>query len=261
MLRILIHLLIFGLVKSTTTQKQVKKSDPNDNKGNTPFFLQDPYDQMCLGPNGFTICDETTLWILNKRVGRKSTYSLVSLLSSSQNGICLITKTTFFGLINSDNVGIGSCSTAVAQSWVFEFVDQTHVKIQNNGRCLVRGKKTYKNTISVQNCKKTEFLPLVYHPTAVHENGFYLKSADGNCFDGSKFRSCEGSGASKLLWGIGIKYVWGQASRYFYNYNIQERSNCIVAKGNKVVKGPCSDAGSLNWGLNNGQLTAYKGFF
>ena len=41
--------------QSTATKR---KTDPNDNFGNTPFFLQDPYDDMCLGPNGFTACSE-----------------------------------------------------------------------------------------------------------------------------------------------------------------------------------------------------------
>ena len=47
----------------------------------------------------------------------------------------------------------------------------------HTGQCLVRGKGGYRNSVTVQNCKKGEFLPLVYHPTEVHENGFYLKSA------------------------------------------------------------------------------------
>ena len=34
-------------MSSKTVQK--KKSDPYDNKGNTPFFLQDPRDNTCLG--------------------------------------------------------------------------------------------------------------------------------------------------------------------------------------------------------------------
>jgi hypothetical protein len=240
-------------VAFAATKTQKKKSDPNDNRGNTPFFLQDPYDQMCLGPKGFTVCDENALWILTKRTGKK-TYSLVSLLNPSQQGLCLERQTSFFGLFNTDRVAIGSCNKGGAKSWDFEFVDQTHVKLSTKGQCLVRGKKTFKNSMSVQSCKKGEFIPLVYHPTAVHENGFFLKAADGACFDGSKFRSCEGSGANKLLWGVGVRYVWGQAKRYFFSFNVQERSNCIVGHGGKVQKGSCKDSGALTWSLTQGQL-------
>ena len=100
----------------------------------------------------------------------------------------------FFGLFgSSDKVGMGLCSQSGSKNWDFEFIDQKHVKLSSKGQCVVRGKKTYKNSVSSQTCKKGEFTPLLYHPTAVHENGFHLKSADGGCFDGSKFRACEGT--------------------------------------------------------------------
>ena len=244
------------LVVAEVAKKQVaRKSDPNDNKGNTPFFLQDPYDQMCLGPNGFTVCDENALWILTKRTGRK-TYSLVSLLNPhTSNGLCLQTKSMFFGLIGTDRVAMGSCNSGRAKSWDFEFVDHTHVKLSITGQCLVRGKKTYKNSVSVQSCSKNEFLPLVYHPTAVHENGFYLKAADGTCFDGSKFRSCDGAGSNKLLWGIGVRYVWGESKRYLFSFHVQDRSNCLLGHGSHVEKGPCKENAAVTWSLSQGQLT------
>lgn len=251
-------LLWIGTVAEAAQQKPQKKLDPDDNRGNTPFFLQDPYDQMCLGPKGFTICDESALWILTKRTGKR-TYSLVSLLNPSSEGLCLERKSSFFGLFATDDVAIGACSRVGSKSWEFEFVDQTHVRLSAKDQCLVRGKKQYKNSVSVQSCKKGEFIPLVYHPTAVHENGFYIKSADGSCFDGSKFRACEGAGASKLLWGAGVRFVWGEARRYFFNFNLQERNKCIVTRGGKVEKGLCSDKAALNWALAAGQLTANGG--
>lgn len=240
----------------TAVKKQVaKKSDPNDNKGNTPFFLQDPYDNMCLGPKGFTSCDESTLWVLTKRAGKK-TYSLVSLLNTNTDGgLCLERKASFFGLFASDRVAIGSCNSARAKSWDFEFVDQTHVKLSTKGQCLVRGKKQYKSTVSVQSCKKGEFTPLVYHPTAVHEHGFFLKAADGTCFDGARFRSCDGPGSNKILWGVGIRYVWGEAKRYLFGFHVQDRTNCLTGKGSTIFKGPCKDSGTTEWALSQGQLT------
>ena len=45
------------------------KADPNDNRGNTPFFLQDPNDETCLGPEGFSVCDEQASKRKQKRNG------------------------------------------------------------------------------------------------------------------------------------------------------------------------------------------------
>ena len=78
---------------------------------------------------------------------------------------------------------------------------------------------------------------LVYHPTALHENGFYLKAADDTCFDGEKFRPCSGKASNQLLWGAGVKFVWGEAQRYLYSFSIAERGNCLVAKGSKTSRG------------------------
>lgn len=52
---------------ASAAPKQKKKQDLNDNRGNTPFYLQDPYDEMCLGPHGFTACNEQALWVLTRR--------------------------------------------------------------------------------------------------------------------------------------------------------------------------------------------------
>ena len=243
-------------VQAAESKAAAAKKDPSDNRGNTPFWLQDPYDQMCLGPSGFTVCDERTLWILTRRPGKK-TYSLVSLLNPAVKDHCLERKGGLFG--GSDRVAMGPCKNDGAKSWEFEFVDQTHVKLSTKGQCLVRGKKGYKSSMSVQSCKKKEFLPLVYHATEVHKNGFYLKSADGTCFDGSAYRKCDGAGSKSLLWGVGIKYIWGQANRYFFNFNPSERSLCIVNQGGKPVKAECSKGGALQWGLRDGQLSTNNG--
>jgi hypothetical protein len=124
-------------------EKAKAKSDPDDNKGNTPFFLQDDRDSMCLGPNGFTICDERALWILTKRSGLK-TYSLVSLLNPSPYGMCLEKKSGFLGVLGSSKVEMGPCNKKGSKSWEFDFIDKAHVRLSINGMCLVRGKKTYR---------------------------------------------------------------------------------------------------------------------
>lgn len=238
---------------------QQKKKDPNDNKGNTPFFLQDPKDGTCLGSNGFTVCDERALWLLTRRVGKKNTYSLVSFFNPTQNGMCLEQKHSFFGLFATDNIGVGACDSGGAKNWEFEFIDKTKVKISAKDQCLVRGKRKYKNSVSLQSCKRGEYLPLVYHPAEVHTAGFFLKAADGACFDGSKFRSCEGEGANKLLWGVGVKYIGGKAHRYIFNFHPDERSTCIVAKGSKLVRESCNSWGAYKWGLRDGQLSYDNG--
>eukprot|EP01034_Spumella_vulgaris_P024582 gene24582-30948_t len=61
------------------------------------------------------------------------------------------------------------------------------------------------------------------------------------------------------MWGVGVRYLWsGESARYFYN-TYGDKSTCLVSRGLRVEKGLCSDAGALNWGLSNGQLTANNG--
>lgn len=256
-------LLVMALTLAMASSKEKKaKKDENDNMGNTPFWLQDAEDQTCLGPSGFTICDERTLWILTRRKGRK-TYSLVSLLNPARQDHCLTRESGFLGFGGGSKVSMGSCNKGNAQSWDFDFVSEQHVRLSTKGYCLVRGKQKYKNSMSVQPCGKVkgggEFTPLVYHPTEVHKNGFYLKSADGTCFDGASFRKCEGPGSKSLFWGVGIKFVGGQANRYFFNFNPSERSLCIVNQGSKPVKAECTKSGALQWGLRDGQLSTNNG--
>ena len=64
-------------------------ADPTDCKGNTPFLLQDITDNTCLGPYGFTVCDERALWVLNRLVDREKTFSLATFLPPQPGGICL----------------------------------------------------------------------------------------------------------------------------------------------------------------------------
>jgi hypothetical protein len=169
--------------------------------------------------------------------------------------MCLERKTWFFGLFGDYRVGMGKCSKSGSKNWEFNFVDNTHVKLSSKGQCIVRGKDKYKSSVTVQNCNKKEFLPLIYHATTVHETGFNLKAADGQCFDGSAFRDCEGSGSNMLFWGVGIKYIWGNANRYLFNFHQQDRGNCIVAHGSKVEKSPCTSSGAMKWGLSDGKLS------
>lgn len=207
--------------------KQTKR-DPNDNKGNTGFFLQDTVDGTCLGPKGFTVCDETSIWILTKRPDSKW-YTLASVFNVNEQGLCLEVKSGWFG---GKHVGMGSCSRKGSKLWEFDFIGSDNVKLHSGGHHLVRG-KPYKNSISMLPSKKSRYLPLKYQPTAIHESGFYLKAQDGSCFDGEKFGSC--SKPSRVLWGIGIRYEWGNAKRYIFNF--RDHGSCIENKRSKVFVG------------------------
>lgn len=265
---IFILFLISCLFVVQSAEKSAAKKDPNDNKGNTPFFLQDPHDHQCLGAYGFTECSEKALWMLTKRKGAK-TYSLVSLMQPTEtNGGCLQRiknvawwmKPFSFLIGATDKLGLGSCATASAKSWQFEFADSKHVKLSSKqgNKCLVRGgykgvdkKHKYKSSAAVQPCSKGVFLPLSYHPTAVHEVGFYLKAADGMCYNGDKFKSC--SSTTNKLFGIGIKYVGGVAKRYFFDFG--SRQQCILARGKTGIEmGPCSSSAALGWSVEDGKL-------
>ena len=153
---------------------------------------------------------------------------------------------------------MGSCTTKSAKSWDFDFMDQKNVKLSNRGLCLVRG-KYYKSMASLQSCRLGEYTSLVYHPANLHKNGFYLKSGDGNCFDGSIFKTCPvlPTTSSTVLWGIGIRYSsWtGHESRYIFNFH--DRNTCLITKGGGwvVEKGDCADSRALGWSLENGRLS------
>lgn len=211
----------------------------------------------CLGPHGFTVCNEEALWILTKRAGKK-TYSLVTLLNESPEGLCLQQKYGRMSLFGTDSVVMGSCTTKSAKSWDFDFLDQKHVKLSNRGQCLLRGKH-YRSATSLQACRLGEYTSLVYHPANLHKHGFYLKSADGYCFDGSMFKQCSvlSTTNSNMLWGIGIKYSsWtGRESRYIFDF--ASRENCLAAYGGgwKVGKGDCHDSRALGWSLHGGRLS------
>lgn len=129
-----------ALVAAATSKKAAKKThkDRNDNRGLTPFLLIDRTDNMCLGPKGFTNCDEGALWILTTRVG-KSTYSLVSFQHPKEQ-TCL-TRDSFLGVFASNNLKLGNCGSNHAKSWQWEFVED-YVRLSNGGKHACR--RTYR---------------------------------------------------------------------------------------------------------------------
>ena len=268
-----IETLFFATLLSVFAKQQ--KRDPNDNKGNTAFFLQHTADSTCLGPNGFTVCDETSIWILTKRPDSKW-YSLVSLFNSNEQGLCLEVKS---GWLGGKYVGMGSCARKGSKLWEFDFVGSDNVKLHSGGYHLARG-HPFKNSLTMQPSKHGRYMPLKYQPTAIHESGFYLKAQDGSCFDGETFGPC--SKPARVLWGLGVRYEWGVAKRYLFNF--REHQSCIESKHRKVflgkyiypsvslfccvcelvrfvcydvcmcVIGSCSSKYALGWSLHHGKL-------
>ena len=94
------------------------------------------------------------------------------------------------------------------------------------------------------------YIPLTYDPINAHDYGFFLQAADGTCFDGFRFVAC----TSKMLWGVGIRYVWGEARRYLFDF--KHREICLVSKGATVESGDCNSHNALGWGLNDWKLSS-----
>ncbi|CAM9693385.1 unnamed protein product, partial [Choristocarpus tenellus] len=64
------------------------------------------------------------------------------------------------------------------------------VSQDNNKNCLVRGKGPLKNSVGMQRCEKGG-TPLRILESALHKAGVHLLAADGQCFDGERFRTCD----------------------------------------------------------------------
>jgi len=223
-------------------QKAAAK-DAYQNRGNVPFFLQDPLDGECLGPNGFTACDTTSLWIL---AGRKEGHSLVALLEPEEGKSCL-------GTGSGNSVKASKCSTKQAKHWKIDADRHGYYVISTDQAkmCLFRSKDPYKSSVKLQPCK-SGYTPLQVVETAIHDVGFFLESADGMCFDGIRFRHCNAQDES-LLWGIGVRFgSKGDAMRSFFKYF--DGSKCLSKTSKGPVLGPCTDAPARKWGLKDGKL-------
>jgi hypothetical protein len=230
--------------------------------GSTAFFLQDPADGQCLGMNGFTICDESAVWIITPRTGTKN-YSFVSLFSSTNRGPCLDVKKGWLSRVPS--VSPGSCSSKSSKNWNFQFTRSDRLKLINGPFHLTRG-VPYHNSVSMTSTGDP--IELRYQPTTIHDAGFFIKSADGLCFDGDHFRSCVNP--SSLLWGVGVRFEGagsGQATRFLHSF--RDRSACLESRGTKVYRGQstatpmaatltftgsCQSQSAWGWSLSHGRL-------
>lgn len=208
------------------TSYGLKQKDLSLHSGNIAFFLQDPTDGQCVGPQGFSVCDESAVWILTPRMGSKN-YSFVTLFASSSKGLCLDLKKRWFGDITS--IGLGSCGSRSAKDWNFQLIGSEGIILTHGDVRLTRG-IPFHNSIAATSWASE----LRYQPTTIHDAGFFIKSSDGLCFDGDYFRPC--TNPASLLWGVGIKYNRrGEGKRFIHNF--KDHNICLESKGSRVYRG------------------------
>lgn len=89
--------------------------------GNKMFFLQDPHDFTCLGPDGFVPCDESALWILTRRDFQEDKYSLLNIFHRGFD-VCLDYKVKWF---RKNVLALSSCKHKGTKLWEFDFLNAT----------------------------------------------------------------------------------------------------------------------------------------
>lgn len=230
--------------------------DPYDNRDRPLFWLQDPRDNTCLGPQGFGVCDEASLWML---ADRKGGAALVAPFETGNAQMCLDRKWCHSA---ESPVAIGPCKACGAKHWQVTKDRRGYVKVsEDKGKnCLVRSKplpggkqdkiRRYKNSAMMSHCEKG-YTGLVLAKAELND-GFFLQAADGFCFDGDRFVACDVNDW-RLRWGVGITFKNnGQAYRYFYK--IFEEGVCLQRTGKGAKLGDCSHWGAKRWSLQGGRL-------
>jgi hypothetical protein len=138
-----------------------KKDKSGAQAGTTPFWLRDPVDQMCLGPNGFTWCDASALWLFEPR---GSGFSLVSFLSPNPYEHCMVRRYSWLPWSSQSTVSGFKCSHKGAKSWDIKGINGHYEVSQNRGKmCLVRGQRKYKNSISMLRCEYVHAIHSTVH--------------------------------------------------------------------------------------------------
>ena len=234
-----------------------KSSSSSDNSSlffsKSSFFLQDDQDEQCLNSYGFSLCDETAVWILIQR-SESHLYSLINLFSSNEKGICLGLQRRYF---QKEIIELGSCKIKSSQNWDFQFINSNMMVILNGNFQLQRGEPFHSSIslssspiISTSTSSIDINKALKYLPTNVHEAGFFIKSSDGLCFDGNSFKLCYNP--SSILWGIGIKFINQEATRFIHLFH--NHSVCIESKGLQVYRGTCDKKTAYGWSFSQGRL-------
>ncbi len=222
------------------------------------FWLQDPRDNTCLGPSGFGVCDEASLWLL---ADRKEGAALVAPFETGNSDVCLVRKRCHSAL---SPASLGQCKHCGAKHWAVTKDRRGYVKLsEDKGKnCLVRSKpaaggkkgkgryKQYKNTYEMQHCEKG-YTGLVLAKAEMN-SGFFLQAADGFCFDGERFVACDPN-SWHLRWGVGVRLAGsGTAERYLYKY--YDSDVCLQRTGKGPRLGDCWHSGAKRWSLKGGRL-------
>lgn len=218
-----------------------------------PFFLQDASDGTCLGPEGFGRCDDEALWVLAPQK-KKDGYSLLSLFEADPKVSCL----ERVGSGKESIVRTGRCKAAGAKRWDIEKDSQGYYFLTEGtgkGRhCLVRGsaKDNAKNVYRTRPCEKG-YTRLALTTTVINSAPVFMQAADGKCFNGERFRTCNEYDASQL-WGVFMQWQGsGDATRSFFQYGAKDR--CLTRSGKKLAADSCKGKGAKDWSLDDGHLT------
>eukprot|EP00752_Nemacystus_decipiens_P012094 g10721.t1 len=229
-----------------------KKKEEALNRDTTPFWLRDTNDGMCLGPDGFGFCDAKSLWILAYTHPTKKTKAIVSMLAPEPERMCLGSSSGgWFSSLRP--VGVSKCAKGNAKN-----LELSDLSVQgHNGfllvqgkNCLARGQGALRNSADMQLCTKGTPLDIVETP--LHTAGMQIATADGYCFDGTRFRVCN-DGDPLLRWGIGLDFRSKEPSRNLFYFF--DREKCAVREGATARKGECKNKGAAKWGWRDGKLT------
>lgn len=258
--------------------RAVAKTNDQDYKGMTLFHLQDR-DGSCLQITGaLGPCTESSYFMYAPRMkgGKSEGHSLVALHSPSPGASCLSRASA--SKVTSA-LAAGSCGASGAKQFdlVLDKGSGSHfVSALKSTSCVVRTAHTTEvrnrqaaarkrnkpdpfdarylyNGVSMQPCKDGGTLLQVVE-SGVHDLGFWITTADGQCFDGFTFRRCDPSSAS-LVWGWGIKFTGKGDTRYLYKWHTP--TQCLSREGGATALASCDSPG--DWRLSTrGELTSEK---
>jgi hypothetical protein len=103
---------------------------------------------------------------------------------------------------------------------------------------------------TVQSCKNGGTLLQIVE-SSYHDVGFWIKAADGACFAGSGFRTCDPS-IPAIVWGWGFRATAKGVDRFLYQWH--DSTNCLWRDGGGLKLENCANASP--WGLQGGRLSS-----
>ena len=259
----------------------VQVEGDDSHRGLVPFNLVSA-EGTCLDVRGsFGPCDvESSLFVYVPRTAGKRSegHSLVAVQKPADDtldGSCLARVSPFkaaSGLTSS------KCNARGAKGWQLAVdrstgkyflsaneqkscvVRTAHSSEGQNFKAAVRKKKKDDfdqrylfNGGMVQSCKDGgSALQIV--ESSFHDVGFWLRAADGACFDGVGFRTCAPS-VGALVWGWGFRCTRnGQIERFLYKWH---DSDSCLQRGSRRGGVNLGSCGSMSaWELSGGRLSS-----